>query len=220
MKNPALMIVDDDHMLAELLAAALEQDAGVRVVGLAGNATEALALAEQTRPDLILLDVEMPGTHGLDLIGPLQQKLSTVKIILLTSHLDPYTVYRVLQSGVQGYVEKPSPLRVLKEAVRRVLKGKTFFSAGFMAVKAQHLASAEAFHKILSDREQSILQHMAAGLNDADIAKRCGISEPTVGTHRKHIRVKLEVHSDRDLLTYTRRWGLGLKGPVLKTERH
>lgn len=212
--KPALLIVHDEQLLAELLAATLTRDEGLRVSGLADNAAAALELAAQARPDLVLLDSEMPGGNGLDLIAPLRQKLPKVKILILSACFDPCTVYRVLQSGVQGYVEKPSALQVLLEAVRRVLKGHTFFSARFMAVQTQYLEAAEAFHKILSNRQQEILYFMSAGLCDADIAQQCDISELTVSTHRKHIREKLTLHSDRELLAYARRWGLGPRGPV------
>lgn len=213
-KKPTLLIVDDELLLAELLAAALTRDAGLRVTGLAHDATTALLQAAQARPDLVLLDSAMPGGSGLDLIAPLRQKLPAVKIIILSAHFDPCTVYRVLQSKVQGYVEKPSALQVLLEAVRLVLKGRTYFSDRFIAVQLQYLEAAEAFHKILSNRQQEILYFMSAGMCDADIAQHFEISELTVSTHRKHIRGKLTLHSDRELLAYARRWGLGPRGPA------
>lgn len=212
--KPALLIVDDEHLLAELLAAALAREAGLRVTGFADNAAAALVLAAQARPDLILLDSEMPGGSGLDLIAPLRQQLPKVKIIILSAHFDPCTVYRVLQCGVQGYVDKPSALQVLLEAVWRVLKGRTFFSARFIAVQTQYLEAAEAFHKILSNRQQEILYFMSEGMCDADIAQHCKISALTVSTHRKHMREKLTLHSDRELLAYAHRWGLGPRGPA------
>ena len=214
MRKPSLWMVGDAQMLAELLTVALARELGLRMTGPADAATAALLLATQPRPDVVLLDIEMADGRGLDLIAPLRQKWPTVRIIILSSHADPYTVYRVLQSGVQGCVEKTNPLRVLLEAVRRVLKGQPFFSASFVAVQAQDLNAAESFHKILSDREQEILRLMGAGLRDADIARRCGIAESTVSTHRKNMRVKLDAHSDRELLAYARRWGLGPPGPA------
>ena len=212
--KPALLIVDDEHLLAELLATTLAREEGLRVTGIADTAAAALVLAAQARPDLVLLDSEMPGGSGLDLIAPLRQQLPKVKIIILSAHFDPCTVYRVLQCGVQGYVEKPSALQVLLEAVRRVLKGRTFFSARFIAVQTQYLEAAEAFHKILSDRQQEILYFMSEGMCDAAIAQHCKISELTVSTHRKHMREKLTLHSDRELLAYAHRWGLGPRGPM------
>lgn len=213
-KKPALMMVGDEQMFAELLASTLTRELGLRMNGRADTTQAALALATQSRSDLVLLDIEMAGGKGLDLIAPLRQKLPRVKIIILSSHSDPYTVYRVLQSDVQGYMEKNNPLCVLLEAVRRVLNGQSFFSPNFAAVKAQYLDSAEAFYKILSDCEQEIMWLMASGLSDAAIARHRDISEQTVSAHRKNMRMKLAAHSDRELLAYARRWGLGPQGPA------
>ncbi len=213
-KKPALLMLGDGQMFEELLVDTLARELGVRVTDRAGATTAAQALAAQPRPDLVLLDIERPGGDGLDLIAPLRRKLPRVKILILSSHFDPYTVYRVLQGGVQGYVEKRSPLSVLLEAVRRVLKGQSYFSSTFVAVQTQYLDAAEAFHKILSEREQQVLRFMSEGLCDADIARHCAITELTVSTHRKHIRTKLDAHSDRELLAYARRWGLGPREPA------
>jgi len=214
MKKAKLIIVDDAHMLTEMLATILAREPGLRVAGLAHSATEALELAGRARPDLVLLDIHMPSVSGLELVGPLRQELPAVKIIMLSAYLDPCIVHQVLESGVEGYVEKLSPLRVLREAVRCVLLGRTFFPDNFAAIKTRQLNSAEAFYKILSGREQRILQLMAAGLSDADIARHKGISTQTVATNRKRMRVKLDAHSDRELLAYARQWGLDGKGPV------
>lgn len=215
MRDAKLIIVDDAHMVAEMLAATMEREAGLQVAGLARNAREALTLTEKTRPDLALVDIQLPDVCGLDLIGSLRKAHPAVKIIMLSAHLDPYIVFRVVRSGVHGYVEKLSPMRLLREAVRCVLKGGSYFSPGFSELKARHLDSAAAFHKILTEREQRILQLMCEGLSDADIAARRSISEPTVATNRKRIRAKLNLHSDRELLTYARRCGLGLRGPPI-----
>ena len=204
-----LMIVDDARMLAEMLATALAREAGLQLVGLAHDAPGALQLAAQARPDIILLEIQLPGANGLELIAPLRQKLPAVKIIILSACLNPCTAYRVVQSGVQGYVEKCSPLGVLREAVRGVLQGRTFFSPGFVAMQTRLLKATDAFHKILSEREQMILQLMAEGCSDAEIARTRGIAEQSVATNRKRIRTKLALHSDRELLVYARRWGLG-----------
>lgn len=208
MKNTKLIIVDDARMLAEMLSAALTRDPGLQVAGLAHSAKEALALAGAVRPHLILLDIQMPGTNGLDLIAPLRKKVPAAKIIMLSAYLDPYIVHRVLQCGAEGYVEKLCPLRVLRDAVCSVLAGQPFFSSGFTAVKEHYLNSADAFHKILSEREQQLLQLMASGLSDDEIARSRSITLNTVATNRKRIRAKLGLHCDRELLTYARRWGL------------
>lgn len=214
MKKPKLLIIDDDRMLAELLSGLLVRELPASVVGLANSGTEALALAGQHLPDLVVLDIEMPDQSGLDLIEPLRELVPESKIVMLSSHFDPFTVYRVLRSRVQGYVEKPSPVSALVSALKQVLRGQTFFSPVFISVKQQCLEAADAFHKILSEREQMVLRFMVAGQSDVEIGQRCEISPETVIVHRKHMRSKLGVHTDRELLSYARRWGLSAPGKL------
>ena len=209
MHKSKLMIVDDDHMFAEMLAAALAREPGLRVAATARNGAEALSMAAKVRPDLILLDIHLPRVSGLDLIAPLRQELPDAKILMLSGYLDPYIVHRVLQGGVQGYVEKFNPLRVLRDAVLQVLGGGSFFSDSFDALRVSQGNADDAFDKILTERELKILHLMAEGLSDAEIAGRREITEPTVATHRKRMREKLALHSDRELLAYARRCGIG-----------
>jgi DNA-binding NarL/FixJ family response regulator len=211
MKRPSVMIVEDEQLLADLLSARLASQLNLSIAGCASCAAEAYRLATQTQPELILLDIQLPGTSGLEMIAPLRAIVPTARILMLSAYMDPHTIYRVIQSDVQGYVEKPSPLSVVTEAVQNVLNGQVFFSPAFLAIRQQYLASPEAFHKILSDREQEVLRLVAAGFGDQEIGARCGVTEQTVGVHRKNIRRKLDAHSDRDLLAYARRWGLGPK---------
>lgn len=208
-----LMIVEDLQMFARMLSQLFELDDQVKVVGTAGNVVEALAMAEQIRPDLILLDVKMPGGSGLDLIIPLRKQNPDVKILILSAVFDPYTVQQVVEHDVEGYMEKTGTLSVLQEAVRCVRQGGTFFSSEFLALKKNLVDSPESFHKILSQRDQYILQLMSEGLSDGEIAVKKGIAVQTVATNRKRIRAKLGLHSDRELLAYARRWGLGGKAP-------
>ena len=208
------MIVDDAHMFVQLLSMLFKSDDQLQVVGTAGSPEEALELAAQISPDLVLLDIKMPGGNGLDMIIPLREKFPDVKILMLSAFLDPYTVQQVVEHDVDGYVEKISPLPVLQEAVDCVRQGGSFFSLGFLALQKNLLNTTEAFHKILSVREQKLLQLLSQGLNDAEIAAKNEISVHTVITSRKRIRVKLNLHCDRDLLAYARRWGLDSRGPA------
>jgi two-component system NarL family response regulator len=214
MNATRLMIVDDAHMFVQLLSMLFRSDEQLQVVGTAGNPAEALELATQTAPDLVLLDIKMPGGSGLDMIAPLRETVPCIKILMLSAFLDPFTVQQVVGNDVDGYVEKISPLSVLQEAVHCVRQGGSYFSPGFLALQKTLLNTPEAFHKILSVREQKLLQLLSLGLNDAEIADKNGISVHTVVTSRKRIRGKLNLHSDRALLSYARRWGLDSKGPA------
>jgi two-component system, NarL family, response regulator LiaR len=202
------MIVEDERLLAELLASRLARQPGLRVVGCAGDGAAALPMASETRPDLILLDIGLPDVDGLSLIAPLREAVPKVKIIRFSSHVEPHAMCRAIEGNVQGYVEKPYPFAMLADAVKRVLEGGTFFSPGFIDAKRQLLESPDAYHKILSDREQEVLKLVVAGLSDEEIGSRCKISAHTVAAHRKSMRRKVEAHTDRELIAYARRWGL------------
>lgn len=208
------MIVDDVLIFVQQLSVFFGSDERLQVVGVACNGADALALAGQVQPDLVLLDINMPGESGLDLIAPLRARLPFVKIIMFSAGFTPYTVQTVLEHQVEGYVEKRSPLPVLQEAVHCVRQGGVFFSPGVLEVK-QHLAeNPKAFHKILSKREQRILMLMSEGLSDGEIARVRDVSVDAVVTSRKRIRVKLNLHCDRELLAYARYWGLNSKDPA------
>jgi DNA-binding NarL/FixJ family response regulator len=208
MKPSKVMIVDDDRLLGGLLVARLKEEPGFQVVGHACSPEEALAMAGRTRPDVILLDVELPGRDGVELVDPLHEAAPKTKIIMLSSHRDTYVVHRVARANVQGYVDKLNPVDVVVRAVRDVLEGKVSFSPAFMQTKKALLDSSEAFHRILSDREQQVMRLVVGGATEEQIAAECKISAQTVGVHRKNIRRKLNLHSDRDIVAYARRWGI------------
>ena len=214
MKKIRLMIVDDAQMFAELLAAIFQQEPDVQVVGTAGNGAQALALAQEKRPDLVILDIKLPGVSGLDLIAPLRTLNPALKIVMVSAFFDPYTVQRVLEAGGNGYVEKLSSISTLRAAIRCVRQGGTFFSPAFIAMQERLLNSEKAFHKILTQREQQILKLVAQGASDAEIAQQRSVSAHTISTHRKRIRRKLGLHCDRDMLAYARQWGLDSRGPA------
>jgi DNA-binding NarL/FixJ family response regulator len=218
MISSTVMIVDDDRLMADLLTTRLGQEPGLRVVGRAGGVEEALPMAASTRPDLILLDVELPGVDGPSMVAALRRKAPGVRIIILSSHHDAYTIYRVTRSNVQGYVEKPNPIDVVVEAVHHVLRGGVFFSPTFLEMKRKLLEAPGAFHRVLSEREQEVMRWVVAGMSDTKISAKHGISVQTVAVHRRNIRRKLTLHSDREMVAYARRWGIRvMAGPSKKS---
>lgn len=202
------MIVDDDRLLGGLLVARLKEEPGLRVVGHAAGPEEALAMAAKTRPDVILLDVELPGRDGIELVDPLHKVAPKARIVMLSSHRDPYVVQRVAHANVEGYMDKGVSADAVVRAVSDVLEGKVAFSPAFLEIKRVLLGSSEAFHRILSDREQEVMRLVVGGATEEEIAAACRISIHTVGVHRKNIRRKLNLHSDRDIVAYARRWGI------------
>lgn len=207
MNTVRIAIIEDDALLSSLLTDWIQQRPGWAMIGHAGNGTEGLKLCLELQPDLVLVDVSMPDMDGLTMVEQLKKHLPQVKSIVLTCHNDPFTIQRVLNLGIQGFVSKTSSLTVLDHAVRQVLAGATSYDETFLQ-SALPLRDPEAFHKILSRREIEVLSLVAEGQPDESIGQALGISAYTVAAHRRNIRVKLNAHNDRDLISYARHWGL------------
>jgi DNA-binding NarL/FixJ family response regulator len=203
-----LVIVEDQELLAETLAAIVNKLVDFSLVGCARDGEEGWKLCLSTRPALALLDIEMPKLDGLGLARRLLKENWPIRVIAMSGLTDPYTIWRVRQSGVHGYIEKTQGAESLLNAIRTVAAGGTYFSDTFERVKQQWVAQPEAFYKVLSDREQHVLQRVVVGWDDQRIGTQLGISRATVAVHRKNIRRKLELHNDRDLVAYARQWGL------------
>jgi DNA-binding NarL/FixJ family response regulator len=183
----------------------------VELVGSAADGEAGLKLCRAEQPDVALIDIRLPKLDGLDLIQQLAEEFPKMRLLAMSGLMDAYTVWRVMQSGVHGYVNKTQPPESLIEAIRALAHGNTFFGPVFSQVKQEWLSQPEAFQKILSVREQQILRGVAAGREDDLIAAELGISTATVEAHRKNIRQKLGVHNDRGLLAYARHWGLDVQ---------
>jgi DNA-binding NarL/FixJ family response regulator len=209
-------IVEDQELMAAGLKLWVASQPGIEMVGCAhdGNAGLAMCLAE--RPDLVLLDIELPKMDGMELAGRLAAELPGVRLLAMSGLTDPHTIWRVSQSPVHGYLEKTAGPEVLLVAIQTVARGEVFYSGLFAQVKREWLSQPGAFQKLLSKREQEVLRRMACGWDEALIGQELGISPATVGAHRKHIRQKLDLHNDRELLAYARKWGLdstSFRGP-------
>jgi DNA-binding NarL/FixJ family response regulator len=205
-----IVIVDDHALLAESLGAWIVRHPDLVLVGRAEDGVAGWELCLALQPDLALVDVDLPKLDGLELVKRLRVKMPALRLLTMTGRMDPHTIWRASQSGVHGYLEKTLPPEILLEAIRTVAKGGVFFSPLFQKMKLEWLSQPEAFQKILSDREQEVLRRVVAGWNDERIAKQLNITAATVEVHRKHIRQKLELHNDRELVAYAREWGLDL----------
>jgi two-component system, NarL family, nitrate/nitrite response regulator NarL len=204
-----LIIVEDELLVSGMLRTWLRRYPDLELVGCAADGEAGWELCRSAKPDLALIDIRLPKLDGLELAQRLGAEFPAMRLMIMSGLMDAYTIWRVTQCGVQGFVNKNQPPESLFEAIRRVACGNTFFGPDFTRVKNEWLAQPESFQKILSDREQQVLRLVAAGLEDQGIAKELGISAATVETHRKRLRQKLGVHSDRGMIAYARRWGLG-----------
>jgi DNA-binding NarL/FixJ family response regulator len=203
-----IVIIEDHRLLAQSLAALVSREPGFEFAGSAADGEEGWRLCLSTNPAFALVDIGLPKVDGLELSRRLLKIMPSIRILAMSAMVDPYTIWRVRESGVHGFIEKNQGALACMEAIRAVAAGGTFFSQACEGVKRNWLSQPEAFHKVLSVREQTILRCVASGSDDQLIASQLGISVSTVAVHRKHIRRKLELHNDRGMVRYARLWGL------------
>ncbi|HEX5400181.1 MAG TPA: response regulator transcription factor [Verrucomicrobiae bacterium] len=209
MKNKCrIAIVEDELLVSGGLQAWIARHRNWELVGCAADGEAGWNLCLVQQPDVALVDIQLPKLDGFALAQRLMEKFPQMRVLLLSGLMDAHTIWHVLQSGAHGYINKTQPPAALMEAIHSVASGNTFFDPTVTRVKQEWLSQPDAFHKILSDREQQVLRGVAAGWEDGRIGTELGISEATVEAHRKRIRHKLDVHNDRGLLAYARRWGL------------
>jgi len=210
-KKVRLLIADDHEIVRKGLRALLETRAEVEVVGEAANGREALSKAAQYRPDLILLDLVMPGKDGLEVIKEIKNNFPSVKILVLTSYSEEEKLAQALKEGVLGYLLKDSSPEELLEAIKEVSQGKTHLSpelafrvVRLMTGKTTPLSNSE----FLTKRELEVLNLLAQGLSDREIAQRLFISPRTVGTHVSNILTKLGVKNRTQAVLLAQEKGL------------
>jgi DNA-binding NarL/FixJ family response regulator len=206
-KAARIVIVDDERMVAEALKAWLNTQTNCTLVGYAGRGDEGHALCLAQRPNIALLDIDLPEMNGLELAEALLAELPDTCVLMMSGMTDPHTIWQVWQSGAHGYIDKTQSLASLSKAIQTVLRGEKYFSRVFQEVKEKWLSQPDSFQKLLSGREQEVLKRVASGWTDERIGKKMNISAETVAFHRKNIRKKLKLHSDRDMVAYGRLWG-------------
>ena len=208
MSKIRIVIVEDNRFMSQCLGLWLEHQMDCTIAGCAEDGEAGLELCLKTRPDLALIDIQIPKLDGLSLVEKLLKELPDMRLIVMSGLMDPFTIWRVWQSGVHGYIVKTENVEFLGKTIRTVMNNGVFFSPVFQEVKNNWLSKPEAFQKILSDREQEVLRHVVAGWDDEKIGAKLGISAVTVAVHRKNTRKKLDLHNDRELLAYALLWGL------------
>ena len=182
------LIVDDHEVVREGLRLSLSRAPHIRVVGEASDGQQAIDLAERRRPDVIIMDVRMPGMVGLDATKVLSEKLPDVSVLIFTAYSERSLLSRGLESGAKGYILKEAPHETLVRAIDKVAKGESFIDPALMPA----FLSGKDREEMLTGREREILQLLADGMSNADVAQRLFISQETVKSHVRHILAKLE----------------------------
>lgn len=203
-----LLLVDDHPLVRDGLRLRLDAIAGLRVVGEAGNLTDALRLIEQTQPHLVLTDISMKGGSGIALTQAIHQRYPSTRVLVLSMHDNREYAAQAQAAGAHGYVLKDSPATQIVEAIYTIMGGGTFF-----AVDMREPAPAAATHGLsdkfaareiekLTRREHEILRHLANGLSNKQIASLHGLSVRTVETHRMSIKRKLGIDGQAELIKF------------------
>jgi len=204
------VVVDDHAVVRSGLKLLLEREEDIEVVGEAGNARDAILRARGLKPDVILLDVVMPGESGIEVLPKLLEESPETKVLVLSMQDDPSYVREAFSAGAAGYVLKEAADEEVVSAVREIAAGGSYvhpaLGARMVAADAEARAAAEA--DPLSDREREVLRLLALGHTNQEIAKMLYISVRTAETHRAHIMQKLRLSTRAELVRYALAHGL------------
>jgi DNA-binding NarL/FixJ family response regulator len=215
-KNPAppvrTMIVEDQGMIRGFLERWLSSLSGFVLVASARSGEEALEQVAAARPDVVLVDYQLPGMDGLEFIRSARQVRPQLRALVVSSLVDPLALTRIREAGVEGYLEKDAPPDLLTEAVTAVAAGRVYFSQKFRETMARESKDAEAIGKILSRREQQVLGLVVAGKTSREIAGLMALSVRTVEFHRANLTTKLGTKSPAELAVIARLRGWSRDG--------
>lgn len=204
-----ILIVEDHLMFREVLRKVCAEELRHDVAGEAGDGRAAVALALTTSPELVLLDLHLPQLDGFEVVEALRKFAPEIRILVLSSHCDEFTVWRVERARVLGFVDKnTNTVAALKEAITAASQGRAYFSETFKRVKAARIGNPESFDKVLTDRELDVVAHLGASFNDDEIAQRLHLSASTVAKHRFNALRKLNLQGTSELMRYARDHGL------------
>ena len=183
-----VVLADDQALVRAGFRALLDAQDGIKVVGEASDGEEAVRLAVRDHPDVVLMDIRMPGVDGLEATRQLSEKLPDSKVLIFTAYSERSLLGRGFESGAKGYVLKEAPHGTLVRAIEKVASGEGYVDPALMP---QFLAGRDQ-SEMLTPREREILQLLADGLSNGEVAQKLFISQETVKSHVRHILTKLE----------------------------
>jgi two-component system response regulator NreC len=208
-----IVLAEDHEVVRQGVRALLEREAGFVVVGETSDGLRVLDLVERERPDVLVLDLVMPGLGGLDVARDVARRFPRTRIVILSMHATEPFVVQALRNGAAAYVVKDSSAAELVRAIREVLAGRQYLSPPLSdrAIEV-YLAKAKQgrvdVYDRLTSRERQVLHLAAEGLTNPAIGERLGISPRTAQTHRAHVMEKLGLRSRKDLVVYAMHLGL------------
>ncbi len=215
--NTRVLIADDHKIIRDGLRGLISRQPDMEVAGEARTGSEAVKLALELKPDVIVMDVTMPEINGMEATRRITTEVKDIKVIGLSMHSDRMFVTGMLNSGAYGYLLKDCAFEELAEAVRQVRNNKVYLSPGISDVLVRNYVHRLAFPNEralprLSSREVRVLQLVAEGKRTKQIAEDLHISAKTVEAHKRNIKMKLEMHNLSELVRFAIREGLVPKG--------
>jgi DNA-binding NarL/FixJ family response regulator len=204
-----ILLVDDHAMFREALRLLLERDGTLQVIAEAGDGETALKLAEEMSPDVVVMDIAMPQLSGIEATKRLLARHAGIKVLALSTYLDPRIVRQMLELGAHGYVAKSAVAAELTDGIHSVAQGRCFLSKEVTALMVADLRTTpESEKRGLSPRERQVAAMLAEGRTAPEIATQMHISAATVNVHRRNLMRKLDVHNAVELTKYAIRTGL------------
>jgi DNA-binding NarL/FixJ family response regulator len=208
-KSITVLLAEDHAIVRQGLSALLNVDGDFHIVGEARNGREAVELVKTCRPDVILMDIAMPVLNGLEATRQILAENPAAKVVILSAHSDDVYVERMNEAGVAGFIEKQTSAEILTKAIREVAQGGRYFSPAIVkrqlhdqgSLRMRDGAPRPNGHRLTS-RESEVLQLVAEGSANKQVAAALGISIKTVEKHRQHLMDKLNIHDTAGLTRY------------------
>ncbi len=209
-----VLLADDHGIVRRGLKSLLETEPGIEVIAEAADGLEALRLCEEHRPDMLIVDIGMPKLNGIDLTARAQKLEWPPRVIILSMHADESYIMRALAAGARAYLLKDATDEDLLPAIHAVAAGKPFFSPAVTAVlvedyvrQLQTRGLTDSYH-LLTDREKQVLQLLAEGRSNKEVATLLDLGLSTVETHRGNLMQKLNLHNTAEIVLYAVRKGI------------
>ncbi|MBL8296277.1 MAG: response regulator transcription factor [Bryobacterales bacterium] len=208
MPETRVLLADDHSIVRRGLRSALEDDPSFQIVGEAANGREAVQLAELLLPDVAIVDIAMPQLNGIDATALIQKASPQTRVLMLSVHSDETYILRALTAGARGYLLKDSAENEVVAAVRALAQGHSYFSPAIAKtlldehVRYLRNRGLEDSYDLLTDREKEVLQLLAEGRSNKEVAAVLGIGVSTIETHRMNLMQKLNLHSTAEIVLY------------------
>jgi len=205
-----VIIADDHAVVRDGLRMVLEAAGDIEVIGEAENGEQTLSLLQNLTPDVLLLDVAMPGLGGFDVLQRLMQKNSHIAVLVLSMYPEEQYALRFLKTGAAGYLTKDTASTELVNAVHKVARGQRYISNEVADLLAQNISGnhEDLPHERLSDREYQVMCHIASGKTVSQIGEQMALSVRTISTYRSRIMAKMRMSSNAELTHYAIKLGL------------